>query len=109
MLCTCGLSFAQAMDAKLERRKNYCALGVALVEDLPMGAPQRRCPVESRAFVNCGLGWDLAGISAACALPLARRCFERNVPRQFDSRLCRFKVSMERAEHLQQHQPQLRL
>jgi hypothetical protein len=27
----------QAMDAKLERRKNYCALGVAMAEDLPMG------------------------------------------------------------------------
>jgi hypothetical protein len=28
----------QATDTALERKKNYCALAVALVEDLPMGA-----------------------------------------------------------------------
>jgi hypothetical protein len=31
---------AQAVDATLERRKNYCSLAVALAEDLPMGMPR---------------------------------------------------------------------
>ena len=49
--------YNQAMDAKLERRKNYCALAVALLEDLPMGAPQRRCPQPLHAQ-RFGLGFS---------------------------------------------------
>ena len=41
----------QATDSALERKKNYCALAVALVEDLPMGAPVRcvMCPTSESA------------------------------------------------------------
>ena len=41
----------QATDTALERKKNYCALAVALVEDLPMGAPVRCvvCPTADQS------------------------------------------------------------
>ena len=41
-------AWLQATDAKLERRKNYCALAVALIEDLPMGV-SFRCSMMCRS------------------------------------------------------------
>ncbi len=99
------LWYTQAMDAKLERRKNYCALAVAFLEDLPMGAPQRRCPQPLHAL-RLGLGF-----SALTERRLVSACrrVKRSVPREFDRRVRRFQVPVERTEHVHQHQPRLRL
>ena len=105
ILIVCFLWYNQAMDAKLERRKNYCALAVALLEDLPMGAPQRRCPQPLHAQ-RFGLGFSA---STERALVSACRRVERSVSREFDRRVRRFQVPVERAEHVRQHQPRLRL
>ena len=101
----CFLWYNQAMDAKLERRKNYCALAVALLEDLPMGAPQRRCPQPLHAQ-----RFDL-GFSASTKRPLVSSCrrVERSVSRECDRRVRRFQVPVERTEHMHQHQPRLPL
>ena len=85
------------MDAKLERKKNYIALAVALLEDLPMGASFS----VWFAFRRWGFGHE----NYFCSLFDARRRVEHCVPRQFDGRVRRSEVSMERTEHLQQHQP----
>jgi hypothetical protein len=57
------------MDAKLERRKNYCALAVALLEDLPMGASFLPKLVRVHALGFRGMTWFL--LVALLALSLA--------------------------------------
>ena len=66
-------AWLQATDAKLERRKNYCALAVALIEDLPMGV-WFRCSMMCRPQ---RLEWRLNRVGSC-------RYFECRVPFELD-------------------------
>jgi hypothetical protein len=59
----------QTSDATLERRKNYCALGVAFLEDLPMGtAAACLYRVSVLAAPVCFLGHVLFSHFSVCTL-----------------------------------------